>query len=134
MRHLKYHVLAATLSLAAVGSAAAQQQVSFSRWAAPRPAAASIGRSAAPLPDSLRRKVGYQHWRGAAIGGGVGAVLGTALVFGVAGECDDCTVTTWDRAQAALLVTGASSVFGFLVGLASPKYVWEARAAPGVAQ
>ena len=33
--------------------------------------------------------------------------------------------TTGDRARAALVATGASTVFGFLVGLASPKYVWE---------
>jgi hypothetical protein len=125
MRHVKYHLLTVALSLAAVGSAAAQQPVSFSRWAAPWPADVSTASPGVTLPDSVRRKVGYRHWRGAAIGGGIGAVLGTVLAFGVAGECADCTVTTWDRAEAALLVTGASSVVGFLVGLASPKYVWE---------
>jgi hypothetical protein len=75
------------------------------------------------VPDSSRHKVGYQHWKGAAIGAGAGAVLGTVLAFGVAGECDDCTMTTWDRAQGPLVVTGAGSVFGFLLGLASPKYL-----------
>ena len=130
MRHLQAGLLAATLCLAIVASAAAQQEASFSRWAAPWPAATSAGPSGATLPDSVRYKVGYQHWKGAAIGGGVGAVLGTALAFGLAGKCADCTVTTGDRAQAALLVTGTGSVFGFLVGLASPKYVWEAPLEP----
>ena len=132
MRHPRYYLLTAFLSLGAVGSVAAQQHVGFSRWAEPWPAVAPAGLSGATLPDSVRRKVGYQHWKGAAIGGGVGAVLGTVLAFGLAGECADCTLTTWDRTQAALLVTGASGVFGFLVGLASPKYRWEAREATGV--
>jgi len=44
---------------------------------------------------------------------------------GVVGECDDCSVSTGSRAKAALVITGASSVFGFLVGLASPKYAWK---------
>ena len=127
MKDLRSALLAATLSLAVVGSAAAQQQVSFTRWAAPWPAVTSTGPSEAALPDSSRRKVGYQHWKGAAIGAGGGAVLGTVLAFGLGGECADCTLTTWDRAQAAFLVTGAGSVLGFLAGLASPKYV---RAAP----
>ena len=131
MRPLRYVHLAAILSLGPLGGAAAQQQVSFSDWTASWPAVMSTSSTGATLPDSLRRKVGYQHWKGAAIGGGVGAVLGTVLAFGVAGGCADCTVTTRDRAQAALLVTGVTSVFGFLVGLASPKYVWEApREAP----
>ena len=132
MRHVQAGLLAATLCLAIVGSTAAQQQASFSGWAAPWPAATSAGPPGATLPDSVRHKVGYQHWKGAVIGGGVGAVLGTVLAFGLAGRCADCTLTTWDRAQAALLVTGAGSVLGFLVGLASPKYVWAApRESPG---
>jgi hypothetical protein len=126
MRYLQAVLLAVTLCLAGVGSVAAQQQVSFSQWVAPWPTVVSAGRSGATLPDSLRRKVGYQHWKGAAIGAGGGAVLGTLLAFGLGVGCADCTLTTWDRTQAALLVTGAGSVFGFLVGLASPKYVWEA--------
>ncbi len=126
MRHLQAGLLAATLCLVVVVSAAAQQQVSFSRWAAPWPEAMSAGPPGATLPDSVRHKVGYQHWKGAVIGGGVGAVLGTVLAFGLAGRCADCTLTTGDRAQAALLITGAGSVFGFLVGLAAPKYVWAA--------
>jgi hypothetical protein len=79
------------------------------------------------LPDSVRRKVGYHHWKGAAVGGAVGAALGSAFAFGLAGRCSDCTVTSWERVQATLFVTGVSGVFGFLVGLASPKYAWQAR-------
>jgi hypothetical protein len=126
MRYPQAVPLALTLYLAGVGSAAAQQRVSFSQWEAPWRTVVPAGRSDATLPDSLRRKVGYQHWKGAAIGAGSGAVLGTLLAFGLGGRCADCSFTTWDRTQAALLVTGAGSVFGFLVGLASPKYVWEA--------
>jgi hypothetical protein len=127
MRHLQSAVLATTLSLTVITSAAAQKQVSFERWAASYPAVVSTGPLSPNTADSVRRKVGYYHWKGAAIGAGVGAVVGTVLAFGVAGRCSDCTVTTKDRAQAALLMTGISSAFGFLVGLASPKYVWELR-------
>jgi hypothetical protein len=130
MHHLQVGLLAATLSFAAVGSAAAQHQVSFGEWAAPWRVHTTGHPAGAALPDSSRRKAGYQHWKGAAIGTAAGAVLGTVLAFGVAGECDDCTLTTWDRAQAALLVTAAGTVFGFLVGLASPKYVRDAPLEP----
>jgi hypothetical protein len=130
MECLKAGLLAAALWAALPTSATAQRQVSFSRWAGPTLAAPSPRSSGAALADSLRQKVGYQHWNGAAIGAGVGAVLGSALAFGLAGKCADCTVTTWDRAQGALLITGASSAFGFLVGLASPRYAWKPSHAP----
>src|SRR4051812_19032082 len=107
MRYLQVVLLTVTLCLARIGSASAQQQVSFSQWVAPWPTVVSVGHSGATLPDSLRRKVGYQHWKGAAIGAGGGAVLGTLLAFGLGRGCADCTSTTWDRTQAALLVTGA---------------------------
>lgn len=126
MRHLQAGLVAAILCLAIVGNAVAQRQASFTRWTVPGPPLTSEGLSGAMLPDSVRRTVGYQHWKGAAIGGGVGAVLGSAFAFGLAGRCADCTVTTWERVQAALLVTAAGGVFGFLVGLASPRYAWEA--------
>jgi hypothetical protein len=76
------------------------------------------------VPDSVRRRVGYQHWRGAAIGSAVGAIVGTALGVGVGG-CADCTVTSWDRVQAALAVTGIGGAAGLLAGLGTPRYVWE---------
>jgi hypothetical protein len=76
------------------------------------------------VPDSVRYRVGYQHWKGAAIGAGVGAVLGGVLVMVSGAGCADCTVTTGDRVEAVLLVTGGAGLLGFLAGLASPKYVW----------
>jgi hypothetical protein len=127
MRHLQAGLLAVTLCLASGGQAMAQQQASFTRWSVPGPPLTSEGLPGAMLPDSVRRTVGYQHWRGAAIGGGVGAALGSAFAFGLAGRCADCTVSTWERVQAALLLTGAGGVLGFLGGLASPKYAWEAQ-------
>jgi hypothetical protein len=78
----------------------------------------------AGIPDSVRLRIGYQHWRGAAIGTGVGAVLGGVLALVAGSGCADCTITTGDRAQAALVVTGAGGVVGFLAGLSSPRYVW----------
>ena len=85
----------------------------------------------ASIPDSVRHRVGYQHWKGAAIGTGVGAVLGGALAVGGGVGCSDCTITTWDRAQAALVVTGVGAAVGFLAGLASPRYAWVQRADAG---
>ncbi len=126
MRHLQAGLLAAILCLTIAASAGAQQQASFTQWTVPGPPLTSKVLSGAMLPDSVRRKVGYHHWKGAAIGGGVGAAVGSALAFGLVGRCADCTVTTWERIQAALLVTGTGSAFGFLVGLASPKYAREA--------
>jgi hypothetical protein len=125
MKYLEVTLLVLALWAGAPKSATAQRQASFSRWAGPTVGNRSPRPSGALLADSVRQKVGYQHWKGAAIGAGVGAVLGSALAFGLAGECADCTVTTWDRAQGVLLITGASSAFGFLVGLASPRYAWK---------
>ena len=79
------------------------------------------------VPDSIRLRSGYQHWKGAAVGAGVGAVLGGVLALVAGTGCSDCTVTTGDRVQAALVVTGAGGLVGFLAGLASPKYVWVQR-------
>jgi hypothetical protein len=124
---LQAGLLAATLCLAPGKNAVAQHQTTLTRWSAPVPSLTAGGRSLAVVPDSVRRKVGYQHWEGAAIGGAVGAGLGSAFAFGLAGRCADCTMTSWERVQATLFVTGVSGVFGFLVGLASPKYAWQAR-------
>jgi hypothetical protein len=86
------------------------------------------------VPDSVRKRTGYQHWRGAgmglAIGGAVGALTGA--VAGGLTRCSDC-----DRQPTAgsgaltvgLLGAGAGSVLGFLAGLSSPKYVWIPRTA-----
>jgi hypothetical protein len=134
MRDLQTRLLSMALSVLSVSSVAAQQQITFEQWTAPFPAVAPAGHPTPTVPDSVRRKIGYQHWKGATIGAGVGAVFGSVFAFGVAGRCADCTVTTWDRTQLALVMTGLSTGFGFLVGLASPKYVWEAPLEPSGAQ
>lgn len=85
----------------------------------------------ASIPDSVRLRAGYQHWKGAAIGTGVGAVLGGVLALVAGGGCADCTITTGDRVQAALVVTGGGALVGFLAGLASPRYVWVQRGEAG---
>ena len=43
------------------------------------------------IPDSVRQKVGYHHWKGAAIGAGAGALAGLALALAAHGQCVDCT-------------------------------------------
>jgi hypothetical protein len=122
---LKTGLLTVALCAALSNSATAQRQADLGRWPSLARAVPSRQVRAVQVPDSVRQKVGYQHWKGAAIGAGVGAVLGSVLVFGVAGECADCTETSGDRARAVLLVTGASSALGFLVGLATPRYAWK---------
>jgi hypothetical protein len=79
------------------------------------------------IPDSVRRKVGYQHWKGGAIGGSVGALA--ALLLGVLAPtgCADCTSTDSDKLEVTLIGAGLGGAFGFLVGAASPKYRWEAE-------
>jgi hypothetical protein len=84
------------------------------------PAAEPLG--APLLPDSTRRLVGYQHWKGAAIGAGSGALLGTLLVILAKGNCSDCNGPAGDGLRTSLLGGTLGGAFGFLVGLASPKY------------
>ncbi len=80
------------------------------------------------IPDSVRRKVGYQHWKGGAIGGAVGAVAG--LVLGLVGHrCADCSSDGPVLLEASLVGAGLGGAFGFLVGAATPKYRWEATPA-----
>jgi hypothetical protein len=83
------------------------------------------------VPDSVRMRVGYQHWKGAAIGTGVGAVLGGMLALVADEGCSDCNTTTDDRVKAALVVTAGGGVLGFLAGLATPKYAWVQPGAAG---
>jgi hypothetical protein len=83
----------------------------------------------ASVPDSVRRKVGYQHWRGAGIGLVVGGVVGalTGAVAGSVGSCSDCSQQPSAGTGAivvGLLGAGVGGVAGFLAGLSSPKYVW----------
>jgi hypothetical protein len=76
------------------------------------------------IPDSIRRVVGYHHWKGAVIGSVAGAAAGTFLGLMLRGGCSDCDVAEGDFLKAGLVSAGAGGVFGFLVGSASPKYEW----------
>jgi hypothetical protein len=81
------------------------------------------------VSDSVRRRVGYQHWRGTGIGLGTGGVVGalTGAILGAVTVCDDCPEQHspgWGALRVGLLGAGAGGVVGFLVGLSSPKYVW----------
>ena len=91
-------------------------------WAALLPA-----KSHAPLvtvPDSVRRKVGYQHWKGGAIGGVLGALGGLALALGSSDHCDDCTSNPAPTGKVTLVGAGIGGALGFLAGLATPRYRW----------
>jgi hypothetical protein len=80
----------------------------------------------ASVPDSIRRKTGYQHWKGAAIGGSLGAQGGLGLALLAHGQCTDCSSDTPPIGEVTLVGAGLGGVFGFLVGLASPRYRWVA--------
>jgi hypothetical protein len=77
----------------------------------------------ATVPDSVRQIVGYQHWKGAAMGGGLGALGGLFLALGV-GECADCSSDSRSVGKVSLIGAGVGGALGFLVGLASPRYRW----------
>jgi hypothetical protein len=104
------------------------------RFSPKRPPRAVVVPQAPPhdvgFPDSVRLRTGYQHWKGTAIGTGAGAVLGAIFALAAGTGCSDCTITTADRMGAALVVTGAGGLVGFLAGLASPKYIWVQREIP----
>jgi hypothetical protein len=77
------------------------------------------------VPDSIastRRLAGYQHWKGAAIGATSGAVLGALLGLRARTACSDCNMTGTDLVNVSLVTAGLGGAFGFLIGLASPKY------------
>jgi hypothetical protein len=77
------------------------------------------------VPDSVRKRTGYQHWRGGAIGFAAGGALGALLGAALGNGCSDCSTAAGGRVFAtALAGAGAGGVLGFLAGLASPKYVW----------
>jgi hypothetical protein len=78
----------------------------------------------AAVPDSVRRKTGYQHWKGGAIGAGVGALGGLILALAAHNSCDDCTSDPSPTGKVTLIGAGLGGAFGFLVGLATPRYRW----------
>jgi hypothetical protein len=110
MKRLCY-LLATVAALSLLPARAnAQEQRAFPSWS-------PEGR------DSVRQKVGYRHWEGAAVGAGAGAVVGLVLGFAVRYSCSDCSSDP-SLAATSLATAGLVGAFGFLVGLASPKYRW----------
>jgi hypothetical protein len=102
------------------------------RWVSWHPAVAVSTMpepAAIALPDSVRVRSGYQHWRGAGLGTALGGTLG-AIAGAIAGgitSCDDCSQQPSVGTGAlygGLFGGGAGGVLGFLVGLSSPKYNW----------
>lgn len=79
---------------------------------------------AVAIPDSVQKKVGYQHWKGAAIGGTLGAVGGVVLAKLARGACSDCPSNDPSVLEVGFVGAGLGGAFGFLVGAASPKYRW----------
>jgi hypothetical protein len=87
------------------------------------------------VPDSVRRRVGYQHWRGAGIGAAVGGLVGAltgAVLVSLTDSCSDCEGGQWSPGRGALVLgllgTGTGGVLGFLAGLSTPRYEWYPRA------
>jgi hypothetical protein len=108
----------------------------WTRW--DLPAAALPDSIAVSVPDSVRVRSGYQHWRKAALGGAIGGALGalTGAVGAGMSSCDDCRRQPSAGSGAlygGLIGAGAGGVIGFLMGLSSPKYTWvpSAEAPPG---
>ena len=116
-----------TVTVLAMGSpqaviAQAQLRTAADRWG--RRAPTAVQRAAVAIPDSIRKRVGYQHWKGGAIGGAVGGLAGLLLGLTVGRACDDCSSDDSDALEPALVGAGLGGAFGFLVGAASPKYRW----------
>jgi hypothetical protein len=102
------------------------------------PAAALPDSITVSVPDSVRVRSGYQHWRQAALGGAIGGALGalTGAVGAGISSCDDCRRQPSAGSGAlygGLIGAGVGGVIGFLMGLSSPKYTWVpgADAPPG---
>jgi hypothetical protein len=76
----------------------------------------------ASIPDSVRQRVGYQHWRGGALGLTIGAAVGVATGAILDGGCSDCGHQRSGALSAGLVGAGAGGLLGFFAGLASPKY------------
>lgn len=59
------------------------------------------------VPDSVRRKTGYQHWKGGAVGGGLGALGGLVLALAAPNSCADCASNSRPVGEATLIGAGA---------------------------
>jgi hypothetical protein len=120
--------LCALLITASLGSAwpasgnPQQAMTTFPSEGDPPPLAGELSQTAVTVPDSVRQKVGYQHWKGGIIGGALGAAAG--LLLSKFPGCSDCSVTDSDVVRATFIGAGLGGAFGFLVGAASPKYKW----------
>jgi hypothetical protein len=120
-------LIAASFGSGWPGSAHAQQAVTTFESQGGPPVAAELSQTAVAVPDSVRQKVGYQHWKGGAIGGALGAVAGLLLSAFPIG-CSDCAPHDSEVVRATFIGAGLGGAFGFLVGAASPKYKWQAAA------
>jgi hypothetical protein len=111
-------------TLGASSPALAQQLAGGATEMVPSRAVLQVTAALVPVPDSVRHRVGYQQWKGAAIGGSLGALAGLALALAAHGQCADCRSNSPRVAKVSLLGAGLGGAFGFLVGLASPRYRW----------
>jgi hypothetical protein len=108
---------------------AQEQPTQWVGWSLPVAVSTLPDPAATTVPDSVRVRSGYQHWRGAGLGALAGGALG-ALAGAVAGgitSCDDCSQQPSAGTGAlygGLIGGGVGGVVGFLVGLSSPKYTW----------
>ncbi len=130
MRHLGRALVALGILALSSGKLHGQQHSqTFASWQSGDLRPSFLPGATVPGPDSVRVRVGYQHWRGAALGGGIGLVVGAlaGAIIVANTECDDCSdeVTPGEGALVVGTVgAGAGVVLGFLAGLTSAKYAW----------
>jgi hypothetical protein len=124
VRFLRALLITASLGSVWPGRGHPQQAVTtLPSEGGPPPLAGELRQTAVAVPDSVRQKVGYQHWKGGALGGALGAVTGLLLGKFPIG-CRDCSATGSEVVRATFIGAGLGGAFGFLVGAASPKYKW----------
>lgn len=128
MRLLRALLITASLGSGWPGSVHPQHAVTMLQsQGGPPPLAGKLRQISVAMPDSVRQKVGYQHWKGGAIGGALGAVAGLLLSEFPVG-CRGCSATDSEVVRTTLIGAGLAGAFGFLVGAASPKYKWRPAA------
>jgi hypothetical protein len=76
----------------------------------------SLSARSVQIPDSVRTKVGYQHWKGGAIGAAVGAAAGLLVAYAAHDRCDDCSSSGPAVSTTTLVGAGIGGVFGLLWG------------------